>query len=116
MQPFTILEAVAAALVVDNIDTDQIVPGKELMKVETSGFGPGLFAGWRYIGETRDEAPNFVLNREPYRHAGILLTGCNFGCGSSREAAVWAIRDFGVRCVIAPSYSGIFYANCFGNG
>jgi 3-isopropylmalate/(R)-2-methylmalate dehydratase small subunit len=116
MQPFVTLHAIAAPLLLDNIDTDQIIPGKEVMKIETSGFGAGLFAEWRYRGGTRQEDPQFVLNREPYRRAGILLAGENFACGSSREVAAWALRDFGIRCVIAPSFGGIFHANCFRNG
>ncbi len=116
MPPFVTLDAVAAPLVLDNIDTDQIIPGKELMRVATSGFGDGLFSEWRYRGGAREENPDFVLNREPFRNAGILLAGGNFACGSSREVAVWALRDFGIRAVIASSYGGIFHANCFRNG
>jgi 3-isopropylmalate/(R)-2-methylmalate dehydratase small subunit len=99
----------------ENIDTDQIISAKELMKPQKTGFGAGLFAGWRYL-EGRTENPDFVLNREPYRHAEILVAGPNFGCGSSRENAVWALRDFGIRTVIAPSFSSIFTANCARNG
>lgn len=114
-QPFVILEGVAAPVFLDNIDTDQIIPGKELMRVTTSGFGDGLFSEWRYL-EGRIENPDFILNREPFRESKILLAGYNFACGSSREVAAWALRDFGIRCVIASSYGGIFYANCFNNG
>jgi 3-isopropylmalate/(R)-2-methylmalate dehydratase small subunit len=115
MQPFTRITAVAAPMWQENIDTDQIISAKELMKPQKTGFGEGLFAGWRY-SEGRAENPDFVLNREPYRHAQILVAGPNFGCGSSRENAVWALRDFGIRTVIAPSFSSIFTANCARNG
>ena len=115
MQPFTKVTAIAAPMWQENIDTDQIISAKELMKPQKTGFGEGLFAGWRY-SEGRTENPDFVLNREPYRHAEILVAGPNFGCGSSRENAVWALRDFGIRTVIAPSFSSIFTANCARNG
>jgi 3-isopropylmalate/(R)-2-methylmalate dehydratase small subunit len=115
MQPFVHLEGVAAPLVLDNIDTDQIIPGKELMRMETSGYGDGLFSEWRYRGG-RVPNPDFILNQPPFDRACVLLAGNNFACGSSREVAVWALRDFGIRCVIAPSFGGIFHANCFGNG
>ena len=109
---------IAAPLLRSNVDTDCIIPGPELLQVAKTGFGEGLFAGWRYVkgaGADRTEEPDFVLNREPYRQATILLAGRNFACGSSRETAVWALRDFGFRCVIAPSYGFIFYASCFKN-
>lgn len=115
MTPFTTLTAVAAPLWRENIDTDQIISAAELMKPQKTGFGDGLFAGWRYL-EGRTENPDFVLNQESYRQAGILVAGPNFGCGSSRENAVWALRDFGIRAVIAPSFSTIFLANCARNG
>jgi len=116
MQAFVTLRGVAAPLLLDNIDTDQIIPGKELMRVATAGFGEGLFSEWRYVGGTRQEAPGFVLNGEPFRRAAVLLAGKNFACGSSREVAVWALRDFGIRCVVAESFGGIFQANCYRNG
>lgn len=116
MQPFVSLHGIAAPMVLNNVDTDQIIPGKELMKLETSGFAAGLFSEWRYRPGTREPALEFVLNQPPFDRACILLTGANFACGSSREVAVWALRDFGIRCVIAPSFGGIFQANCYGNG
>ncbi|MGH7900048.1 MAG: 3-isopropylmalate dehydratase small subunit [Candidatus Binatia bacterium] len=119
MPAFRVLTGTAAPLLRVNIDTDCIIPGSELLMVSKTGFGEGLFAGWRYAkgaGGDRTENPDFILNREPYRTATILLAGRNFACGSSREMAVWALRDFGFRCVIAPSYGFIFYANCFQNG
>jgi 3-isopropylmalate/(R)-2-methylmalate dehydratase small subunit len=115
VEPFTTLTAVAAPLWQENIDTDQIISAKELMKPQKTGFGEGLFAGWRYL-EGRTENPEFILNRSPYRNAEILVAGPNFGCGSSRENAVWALRDFGIRALIAPSFSSIFTANCARNG
>ena len=119
MQPFRVHRGIAAPLLRVNVDTDCIIPGSELLMVASTGFGDGLFATWRYAkgaGGDRTENPDFVLNREPYRRATILLAGRNFACGSSREPAVWALRDWGFRCVIAPSYGFIFYANCFKNG
>ncbi len=116
--PFRVHSGIAAPLLRVNIDTDCIIPGSELLMVSKTGFGAGLFAGWRYAKGPGDrtENPAFVLNREPYRKATILLAGRNFACGSSREMAVWALRDYGFRCVIAPSYGFIFYANCFQSG
>jgi 3-isopropylmalate/(R)-2-methylmalate dehydratase small subunit len=115
MEAFTRLTAIAAPMWRENIDTDQIISAKELMKPQKTGFGEGLFAGWRYI-EARTENPGFILNQHPYRDAKILVAGANFGCGSSRENAVWALRDFGIRAIIAPSFSSIFTANCARNG
>ena len=115
MQPFENLRATAAVLLRDNIDTDQIIPGKELMKTTKTGFGAGLFSEWRYL-QDRVENPAFELNQPRYKDAQILVTGRNFGCGSSREAAAWAVRDYGFTCVIARSFSGIFYSNCIKNG
>ena len=116
MERVTKITGIAAPLMFVNIDTDAIIPGKELMKVSKSGFGDGLFAGWRYLDQGRRENPEFVLNFPPYRNAKILLAGRNFACGSSREVAVWALKDFGIRCVVAPSFGSIFYSNCFKNG
>ena len=119
MPPFRVHRGIAAPLLRVNVDTDCIIPGSELLMVASTGFGAGLFATWRYAkgaGGDRAENAEFVLNREPYRRATILLAGRNFACGSSREPAVWALRDYGFRCVIAPSYGFIFYANCFKNG
>ena len=118
MHKFTSLTGIAAPLMRDNIDTDAIIPGSQLLFVGKSGFGKGLFAEWRYQNaedDDRIENPDFVLNREPYRQAKILLTGVNFACGSSREPAVWALRDFGILSVIAESFGHIFYSNCFKN-
>lgn len=115
MEKFTKITGIAAPLMRRNIDTDAIIPGKELIKVEKTGYGDGLFGQWRYIDGNRKENPDFMLNRPPYRDAVILLADANFGCGSSREAAVWALTGFGIRCVIAPSFAAIFFNNCFKN-
>ena len=115
MNPFVTLKAVAAHLPVMNVDTDMIIPKQFLTTIERTGLGKNLFNDIRYE-ENRQEKISFVLNREPYRRAEILVTGENFGCGSSREHAPWALLDFGIRCVIAPSYADIFYNNCFKNG
>ncbi len=117
MEPFTILTAVAAPLVRDNIDTDAIIPSREMKSVGKSGLSEGLFAGWRYreIGG-REPDPAFVLNDPDYAGANILIGGVNFGCGSSREHAVWALAEYGFRAIIAKSFSPIFRANCVRNG
>lgn len=115
MKPFTKLKAVAAPLPLINIDTDMIIPKQFLTTIERTGLGKNLFNDIRYA-ESGQEKPDFVLNRAAYRKAEILVTGENFGCGSSREHAPWALLDFGIRCVIAPSYADIFYNNCFKNG
>jgi 3-isopropylmalate/(R)-2-methylmalate dehydratase small subunit len=115
MQPFTKLTAIAAPLPMINVDTDQIIPAKWLKTIKRTGLGVGLFESLRY-GEDGSERPDFVLNREPWRRAQILITGANFGCGSSREHAPWALLDFGIRCVIAPSFADIFHNNCLKNG
>jgi len=116
MEKFIRIIGVVAPLMRRNIDTDAIIPGKELIKVEKTGYGEGLFGQWRYSDGNRKENPDFILNRKPYRHATILLADENFGCGSSREAAVWALTDFGIKCVIAPSFASIFYNSSFKNG
>lgn len=116
MEKFTKITGIAAPLMRRNIDTDAIIPGKELTRVEKTGYGDGLFGQWRYIDGNRKENPDFILNMSPYRNAIILLADANFGCGSSREAAVWALTGFGIRCVIAPSFAAIFFNNCFKNG
>ena len=117
MEPFVTHSGIAAPLLGINIDTDAIIPSREMKRVSKEGLGEGLFANWRYRDvATRQEDPDFVLNREPFRHATILLAGENFGCGSSREHAVWALKDFGFRAVIAPSFGSIFYDNCVRNG
>ncbi|MDX2238039.1 MAG: 3-isopropylmalate dehydratase small subunit [Hyphomonadaceae bacterium] len=115
MKPFTALTAIAAPLPVANIDTDQIIPKQFLSTVERSGLGKGLFYDLRF-DETGAPRPDFVLNQPAYQGAQILIAGANFGCGSSREHAPWALDDFGIRCVIAPSFADIFYNNCFNNG
>ena len=115
MQPFTTLRAIAAPLPMVNVDTDKIIPAKWLKTIKRTGLGVALFETLRYRDDG-SENPDFVLNREPYRRAQILITGENFGCGSSREHAPWALLDFGIRCVIAPSFADIFYNNCFNNG
>jgi len=115
MTPFTIHIGVAACLPMDNIDTDQIIPSREMKTVSKTGLGEGLFASQRYL---RDRVPNpdFVLNQSEFEMATILISGKNFGCGSSREHAVWALKDYGVRVVIAQSFGEIFYNNCVRNG
>jgi 3-isopropylmalate/(R)-2-methylmalate dehydratase small subunit len=115
MKPFTTLTAVAAPLPLANVDTDQIIPKQFLSTVERTGLGKGLFYDLRFDGEGR-EKPDFVLNQPAYKTAGVLIAGENFGCGSSREHAPWALLDFGVTCVIAPGFADIFYNNCFNNG
>lgn len=115
MQPFRKLSAIAAPLPMINIDTDMIIPKQFLRTIKRTGLGKNLFDEMRYDADG-SEKPDFVLNREPYRKAEILIAGENFGCGSSREHAPWALLDFGIRCVIAPSYADIFYSNCFNNG
>ena len=116
MEPFTIVTGFAAPLLRDNIDTDAIIPSRETQSVARTGYGEKLFANWRYAPGTRIENPDFVLNREPYRQALILISRDNFGCGSSREAAVWSLAQFGMRCVIAESFGNIFRNNCIRNG
>ena len=115
MQPFTTLKGIAAPLPTPNIDTDKIIPKQYLKTIQRTGLGKYLFDEDRFT-QDRKEIPGFVLNQEPYRKATILVAGENFGCGSSREHAPWALLDFGIRCVIAPSYADIFYNNCFKNG
>jgi len=115
MTPFTDLHAKAAPLDIANLDTDQIIPKQFLKTVEREGLGKGLFYDLRFDGEGRPRE-NFVLNDPRYAGAGVLIAGDNFGCGSSREHAPWALLDYGVRCVIAPSFADIFYGNCFQNG
>ncbi|WP_395673339.1 3-isopropylmalate dehydratase small subunit [Phenylobacterium sp.] len=115
MQAFTTLDAKAAPLPLANIDTDQIIPKQFLKTVERAGLGRGLFYDFRF-DEAGNEKADFVLNRPEYRGAGVLVAGDNFGCGSSREHAPWALMDFGIRCVISTSFADIFYNNCFQNG
>ena len=115
MDKFTTLRGVAAPLPMINVDTDKIIPKQFLKTIKRSGLGKNLFDEMRY-DDNGDEIPDFVLNKPAYRSASILVTGENFGCGSSREHAPWALLDFGIRCVIAPSFADIFYNNCFKNG
>lgn len=108
---------IAAALMRDNVDTDQIIPSREMKSVGRLGLAEGLFAGWRYTDPgTRTPNPDFVLNQSDHRGASILISGENFGCGSSREHAVWALKEFGIRIVIAKSFGEIFHGNCIRNG
>jgi len=115
MQPFTVLTGVAAPLKIVNVDTDMIIPKQYLKTIKRTGLGTGLFAEMRYR-EDGSENPDFVLNRPAYRKAQLIVAGDNFGCGSSREHAPWALLDFGIRCVIATGFADIFYNNCFKNG
>ena len=117
MRPFDVLTAVAAPLIRANVDTDAIIPSREMKSVSKDGLAEGLFAGWRYttIGG-RDPDPRFVLNQPAYAGTRILLSGENFGCGSSREHAVWALLEYGIRAVVAPSFAPIFRGNCVRNG
>ena len=115
MQKFDRLSGVAAPLRIDNVDTDKIIPARYLKTIKRTGLGEGLFAELRYA-EDGAEKPDFVLNQPAYRRASILVAGDNFGCGSSREHAPWALLDFGIRCVISTSFADIFYNNCFKNG
>ena len=117
MTPFTTLASVAAPLILDNIDTDTIIPSREMRSTGKTGLAGGLFAPWRYLDaglQTPDAS--FVLNDPAYASAQILIAGRNFGCGSSREHAVWALKEFGIDCVIAESFAPIFYNNCVRNG
>ena len=115
MEKFTRLTGIAAPMPLVNIDTDMIIPKQFLKTIQRSGLGKNLFDEMRYT-ESGAEIPDFVLNQPAYRKAEILVAGDNFGCGSSREHAPWALLDFGIRCVIATSFADIFYNNCFKNG
>ncbi len=115
MQPFTKITAIAAPLSMINVDTDMIIPKQFLRTIKRTGLGVHLFDEMRY-DEQGNEKPDFVLNNPLYQNAKILLSGENFGCGSSREHAPWALLDFGIRCIIAPSFADIFFNNCFKNG
>lgn len=115
MQPFTTLTSTPAPLKVINVDTDMIIPKQYLKTIKRTGLGTALFAEMRYK-EDGSENPDFVLNQPAYRKSEILVAGDNFGCGSSREHAPWALLDFGIRCVISTSFADIFYNNCFKNG
>ena len=115
MEKFNTLTGVAAPMPMINVDTDMIIPKQFLKTIKRSGLGVNLFDEMRY-DDDKNEIPSFVLNKPAYREAEILIAGDNFGCGSSREHAPWALLDFGIRCVIAPGFADIFYSNCFKNG
>ena len=115
MEKFEKLSGIAAPLPIINVDTDMIIPKQFLKTIKRSGLGVNLFDEMRY-DDDGTEIPGFVLNKPQYRAAQILIAGDNFGCGSSREHAPWAIKDFGIRCIIAPSFADIFHSNCFKNG
>ena len=115
MEKFNILRGIPANLPMINVDTDMIIPKQFLKTIKRTGLGKGLFFEMRY-DEAGKKIQEFVLNNEPYNNSSILLTGKNFGCGSSREHAPWALLDFGIKCVISPSFADIFYNNCFKNG
>ena len=117
MQPFQTLTATAAKLDQVNVDTDQIIPKQFLKKIERTGFGIHLFHDWRFLDDAGQKTnPDFILNQARYQGAQILVAGDNFGCGSSREHAPWALLDYGFRSIIAPSFADIFYNNCAKNG
>ena len=115
MEKFTTLEGVAAPLKIINVDTDMIIPKQYLKTIKRTGLGKGLFSEQRYKDDG-SENPDFILNKPAYRNSKVLVAGDNFGCGSSREHAPWALLDFGIRCVISTSFGDIFYNNCFKNG
>jgi 3-isopropylmalate/(R)-2-methylmalate dehydratase small subunit len=115
MEKFTILEGVAAPLKMINVDTDVMIPSQYLKTIKRTGLGKGLFSDRRY-NEDGSDNPAFILNQPAYRDAKVLVAGDNFGCGSSREHAAWALLDYGIRCVISTSFGDIFYNNCFKNG
>lgn len=114
-KPFENFTSLALPLLRSNIDTDAIIPSREMKRVSKQGLGEGLFAAWRYA-EGRIPNPDFILNNPKYKDAKILLAGENFGCGSSREHAVWALAEYGFQTIVAPSFGGIFYDNCIQNG
>jgi len=124
MLPINKHEGIVIPLDRANVDTDAIIPKQFLKSIKKSGFGPNLFDGWRYLDQgepginptEREPNPDFILNKDSYRKGTILLTRENFGCGSSREHAPWALLDFGIRVILAPSFADIFYGNCFKNG
>jgi 3-isopropylmalate/(R)-2-methylmalate dehydratase small subunit len=117
MDAFQSLTAIAAPLIRANVDTDAIIPSREMKSVSKTGLADGLFAGWRYLGQGgRAPNPEFILNRPEYANARILMGGENFGCGSSREHAVWALHEYGFRAILAPSFAPIFRGNCVRNG
>ena len=115
MEPFTKLTGIVAPIERVNVDTDQIIPKQFLKRIERTGFGQYLFFDWRFLSDGKPD-PDFVLNQPGYQGASVLVAGRNFGCGSSREHAPWALLDYGFRAVIAPSLADIFHKNCFENG
>jgi 3-isopropylmalate/(R)-2-methylmalate dehydratase small subunit len=116
-EPFTTLTSVAVPLLRDNVDTDAIIPSREMKTTGKTGLAAGLFAPWRYLdADARRANPDFVLNQPEFAAAKLLLAGANFGCGSSREHAVWALVEHGIRCIIAESFAPIFHGNCIRNG
>ena len=115
LQAFRKLDTAAASLTLANIDTDQIIPAIFLKSIERTGFEDALFSSWRYNADGSPN-PDFVLNKPAYKNANVLVAGPNFGCGSSREHAPWALRDYGIKCIISTSFADIFYNNCFKNG
>jgi len=116
MTPFTSTTSAVVPLIRDNIDTDIIIPSREIRSVSKTGLADGLFAGWRYLDGDRTPNPDFVLNQADYAGATILAGGANIGCGSSREQAVWALVEYGFRVILAPSFNSIFRRNCIRNG
>lgn len=115
MKAFTPIDSIAAPLLADNVDTDTIIPSREMRSTGRTGLADGLFAPWRYT-EGRIPNPDFVLNQPAYSSAQVLAAGANFGCGSSREHAVWALAEWGIRAILAPGFAPIFEANCLANG
>lgn len=117
MTEYSNFSGIAAPLMRINVDTDAIIPSREMKHVSQTGLAEGLFANWRYLNAgSREPNPDFILNQEPYAHASILIVGSNFGCGSSREHAVWALKEWGIRAIVAPSFGAIFASNCLSNG
>ena len=116
MEAFTTLTGIVAPLEALNVDTDQIIPKQFLKRVERTGYGRFLFRDWRYLEDGQTPNPAFEMNAPRYQGATVLLAKDNFGCGSSREHAPWALADYGIRCILAPSFADIFYNNCFNNG
>jgi 3-isopropylmalate/(R)-2-methylmalate dehydratase small subunit len=116
MEPFVTLESIVSPMDRENVNTDDITPVRYLKSIRRTGFAPALFANWRYLDNQFTPNPDFVLNQPRYQGAQILLARANFGAGSSREMAPWALLESGFRCIIAPSYADIFYNNCFNNG
>jgi 3-isopropylmalate/(R)-2-methylmalate dehydratase small subunit len=116
LRPVLRIEAIGCPILGDDIDTDALIPAAENTRLSCAGYGDALFAAWRYSDiASRKASPSFILNKTPFDQSGILVTGANFGCGSSRESAVWALRDFGIRAVVAESFNETFFRNCIVN-